>query len=98
MERLWALVPIFGGSIRGPAAFGGCVGLRPTTNRFSKAGGVSSGAGQESVPAVEGPMARSVDDIDFLMDVYINQANHGWPTVPLSHCPGKRWTNPNLRV
>ncbi|OBA24320.1 amidase [Metschnikowia bicuspidata var. bicuspidata NRRL YB-4993] len=62
-----------GGSIRGPAAFGGCVGLRPTTNRFSKAGGVSSGAGQESVPAVEGPMARSVDDIDFLMDVYINQ-------------------------
>ncbi|GEQ72348.1 hypothetical protein JCM33374_g6035 [Metschnikowia sp. JCM 33374] len=62
-----------GGSIRGPAAFGGCVGLRPTTNRFSKAGGISSGAGQESVPAVEGPMTRSVDDIDFLMDVYINQ-------------------------
>ena len=62
-----------GGSIRGPAAFGGCVGLRPTTNRFSKVGGVSSGSGQESVPAVEGPMTRSVDDIDFLMDVYINQ-------------------------
>lgn len=62
-----------GGSIRGPAAFSGCVGLRPTTNRFSKAGGISSGAGQESVPAVEGPLTRSVDDIDFLMDVYINQ-------------------------
>lgn len=61
-----------GGSIRGPAAFGGCVGLRPTTNRFSKNGGISSGAGQESVPAVQGPMTRSVDDIDFLMDIYIN--------------------------
>lgn len=62
-----------GGSIRGPAAFGGCFGLRPTAYRFSKAGGISSGAGQESVPAVEGPLTRSVDDIDFLMDTYINQ-------------------------
>lgn len=62
-----------GGSIRAPAAFGGCFGLRPTTNRFSKNGGISSGAGQESVPAVQGPMTRSIDDIDFLMDVYINQ-------------------------
>lgn len=62
-----------GGSIRGPAAFSGCVGLRPTTNRFSKNGGISGGAGQESVPAVQGPMTRSVEDIDFLMDVYVNQ-------------------------
>lgn len=64
-----------GGSIRGPAAFSGCVGLRPTTNRFSKNGGISSGAGQESVPAVQGPLTRSVEDIDFLMDIYINQGN-----------------------
>lgn len=62
-----------GGSIRGPAAFCGCFGLRPTTNRFSKNGGISSGAGQESVPAVQGPLTRSVDDIDFFMDIYINQ-------------------------
>lgn len=65
-----------GGSIRGPAAFSGCFGLRPTTNRISKNGGVSGGAGQESVPAVEGPLTRSVDDIDLLMDAYIN---HGKP-------------------
>ncbi|PSK39595.1 hypothetical protein C7M61_001394 [Candidozyma pseudohaemuli] len=62
-----------GGSIRGPAAFSGSVGLRPTTSRFSKAGGVSSAGGQESVPAVQGPLARSIDDIDMLMDVYVNQ-------------------------
>lgn len=62
-----------GGSIRGPAAFSGCFGLRPTTNRFSKNGGISGGAGQESVPAVQGPLTRSVDDIDFFMDLYINQ-------------------------
>lgn len=68
-----------GGSIRGPAAYSGCFGLRPTTNRFSKAGGVSGGAGQESVPAVEGPLTRSVDDIDLLMDAYINQGKP-WET------------------
>lgn len=61
-----------GGSIRSPAAFSGCYGLRPTTQRISKAGGVSSAAGQESVPGVQGPLARSVEDIDLFMDVYLN--------------------------
>lgn len=65
-----------GGSVRGPAAFSGCYGLRPTTHRISKAGGVSSGAGQESVPAVVGPFTRSVGDIELFMDTYIN---HGKP-------------------
>ncbi|KAK7677944.1 hypothetical protein QCA50_019024 [Cerrena zonata] len=68
-----------GGSIRGPAAFSGCIGLRPTSKRVSLAGGVSSGAGQESVPAVQGPMTRSVDDIDFWMSIYINQGKP-WET------------------
>lgn len=62
-----------GGSIRGPAAFSGCIGLRPTSKRVSLSGCVSGGAGQESVPAVQGPMTRSVDDIDLWMDIYINQ-------------------------
>ena len=61
-----------GGSIRGPAAFSGCFGLRPTTRRISTLGGISSNAGQELVPAVVGPLARSVDDIDLWMDAYIN--------------------------
>ncbi|KAK6454318.1 amidase [Scheffersomyces xylosifermentans] len=61
-----------GGSIRGPSAFSGCHGLRPTTKRVSLHGGVSAGAGQESVGAVAGPMARSIDDIDLWMKTYIN--------------------------
>lgn len=65
-----------GGSIRGPAAFGGCFGLRPTTFRYSKKGGVSSTAGQISVPAVVGPMTRSIEDLELMMDAYIN---HGKP-------------------
>lgn len=76
-----------GGSIRAPAAYSGCVGLRPTTSRISKAGGISGGAGQESVPAVEGPLTRSVDDIELFMDIYINQGqpwNTDCTTYPLA--------------
>lgn len=75
-----------GGSVRGPAAFSGSVGLRPTTHRFSKSGGVSSAGGQESVPPVQGPLARSIDDIEMLMDVYINQGqpwNIDCTTLPI---------------
>ena len=61
-----------GGSIRAPAAYSGCHGLRPTTRRISITGGVSSGAGQESVLAVQGPMARSIDDLELWMKTYIN--------------------------
>lgn len=70
-----------GGSIRAPAAFDGCWGLRPSTRRISVAGGVSSGAGQESVPAVEGPLANSPEDIDYFMDSYIN-AGQPWNDDP----------------
>lgn len=61
-----------GGSIRAPAAFCGCHGLRPTSKRVSTSGGVSSGMGQESVLAVAGPLARSIDEIDLFMKHYIN--------------------------
>ncbi|GMM30976.1 hypothetical protein DAMA08_037210 [Martiniozyma asiatica (nom. inval.)] len=62
-----------GGSIRAPAAFSGCYGLRPTTRRISTFGGVSSGKGQESVVAVAGPLSNSVDDIELFMKSYINE-------------------------
>ncbi|CDK27623.1 unnamed protein product [Kuraishia capsulata CBS 1993] len=61
-----------GGSIRAPAAFSGCWGLRPSTRRISTLGGVSSGKGQESVPSVAGPLARDLDDVDLFMKAYIN--------------------------
>lgn len=61
-----------GGSIRGPAAFSGCQGLRPSSKRVCLLGGLSGGAGQESVMAVSGPMTRSIEDIDYWMKHYIN--------------------------
>lgn len=62
-----------GGSIRAPAAYSGCVGLRPSTRRISAAGLISGSAGQESVVGVQGPMARSVDDLELWMKTYINE-------------------------
>lgn len=61
-----------GGSIRAPAAFSGCHGFRPSTRRISTKGGISGGAGQESVPAVVGPLGRSIEDLDLWMKTYIN--------------------------
>ncbi|CAI5760227.1 unnamed protein product [Candida verbasci] len=62
-----------GGSIRAPAAYSGSHGFRPTTRRIAGSGGISSGAGQESVPAVLGPLGRSIDDIEYWMKSYINE-------------------------
>lgn len=70
-----------GGSIRAPAAFSGCYGLRPTSRRISCLGGVSSGKGQESVVAVAGPLANSVEDIELFMKSYINEG-HPWNDDP----------------
>lgn len=64
-----------GGSVRGPAAFCGVYGLRPSTRRISCLGGVSSGKGQESVVAIAGPLARDINDIDLFMDSYINKGS-----------------------
>ncbi|EMG45886.1 hypothetical protein SBY92_004576 [Candida maltosa Xu316] len=75
-----------GGSIRAPAAYSGCHGFRPTTRRISTKGGISSGAGQESVPAVVGPLARSIEDLDLWMKAYINEGKpweHDAWAIPL---------------
>lgn len=72
-----------GGSIRCPAAFTGVYGLRPTTKRLSSMNGVSGGKGQESVPSTEGPIARSIDELEYFMDCYINQGKP-WEYDPTS--------------
>ncbi len=62
----------FGGSIRVPAHFCGIQGLKPTSGRLS-----NEGSSVELFPAVRdallqqpGPMARSVEDLRLVMDVF----------------------------
>lgn len=54
------------GSVRAPAHFSGCYSLRCSTGRWPKAGFSTSMAGQEGVPSVYSPMARTLNDLAYL--------------------------------
>ncbi|SCU83492.1 LAFA_0D03928g1_1 [Lachancea sp. 'fantastica'] len=82
-----------GGSIRAPAAFTDIFGIRPTTRRISLYSGVSSGKGQESIVAVQGPLARSIEELDTYMRVYINE---GKPWLYDPTCVPVEWREPKL--
>ena len=58
-----------GGSLRNPASFCGVVGLRPAPGRVA----ASPGARIDSTLAVEGPMARNVEDVALLLDAMVGE-------------------------
>lgn len=53
-----------GGSLRIPAHYSGCYGLKPCHSRFPTRGSVSSSPGFESIKTSFGPMGRSVADLE----------------------------------
>lgn len=53
------------GSVRVPAHFSGCYSLRCSTGRWPKTGVLTSMPGQEGVPSVFSPMARTLDDLTY---------------------------------
>ncbi|KAK1755200.1 amidase signature domain-containing protein [Echria macrotheca] len=53
------------GSVRVPAHFSGCYSLRCSTGRWPKAGICTSMPGQEGVPSVYSPMARTLGDLTY---------------------------------
>ncbi|TKT81450.1 amidase family protein [Aquamicrobium sp. LC103] len=53
-----------GGSLRNPASFCGIVGMRPSPGRVARDPGVLA----DDILAVEGPMARTVEDVALLLD------------------------------
>ncbi|XP_053325975.1 vitamin D3 hydroxylase-associated protein-like [Spea bombifrons] len=72
-----------GGSIRFPSAFCGLCGFKPTGNRLSTVGVVSSSPGQKSVTAMIGPIARDVDSLTLFMRAVLCEDMFNLdPTVP----------------
>ena len=53
------------GSVRVPAHFSGIYALRCSTGRWPKSGGSTSMPGQEGIPAVYSPMARTLGDLTY---------------------------------
>ncbi|EPY18558.1 amidase [Angomonas deanei] len=76
------------GSIRAPASYCGCCGLRPTSRRVSAEGAMDGEAGQENLLSVFGPLASCVTDIDHLMKHYINL---GKPWETDASCVAMPW-------
>lgn len=60
-----------GGSIRGPSAFNGIYGIKPTSMRVPLLGTSTLIGGQESIRSVGGPMGSSVEDLDLAMRVIL---------------------------
>jgi Asp-tRNA(Asn)/Glu-tRNA(Gln) amidotransferase A subunit family amidase len=59
------------GSVRIPAAWSGIYALRCSTGRFPKAGNVTSMVGQEGVPSVYSPMAKTLPDLRYFLETVI---------------------------
>ena len=59
------------GSVRLPAAWAGCYSLRCSTGRWPKMGIDTSMPGQEGVPSVYSPMARTLDDLIYFTRAFI---------------------------
>jgi Asp-tRNA(Asn)/Glu-tRNA(Gln) amidotransferase A subunit family amidase len=59
------------GSVRIPAHWSGCYSIRCSTGRWPKMGMQTSMAGQEGIPSVFSPMARTLDDLRYFAREFI---------------------------
>ncbi|KAF2263076.1 amidase signature enzyme [Lojkania enalia] len=73
------------GSVRVPAHFSGCYSLRCSTGRWPKMGMNTSMPGQEAIPSVFSPMARTLDDLTYFTRSLIGMKpwNYDYTVHPL---------------
>lgn len=60
------------GSVRCPAAWSGCYSIKCSIGRWPKSGFNSSMPGQEGIPSVYSPLARTLDDLIYFTKSYIS--------------------------
>ncbi len=66
------------GSVRAPAHFSGCYSLRCSTGRWPKMGSNTSMPGQEGIPSVFSPMARTLEDLVYFSKSLIGTKPWKW--------------------
>ncbi len=71
------------GSVRVPAHFSGIYSLRCSTGRWPRAGMCTSMPGQEGVPSVYSPMARTLDDLAYFTRAVVGM--RPWTYDPSVH-------------
>jgi Asp-tRNA(Asn)/Glu-tRNA(Gln) amidotransferase A subunit family amidase len=88
------------GSVRAPAHFSGCYSIRCSTGRWPKYGVDTSMPGQEGIPSVFSPMARTLLDLTYFTRTFIQMKpwNYDQSVHPLAWRPEVEETFANKKL